>query len=367
MMNVVGICLVVTSLAAAGVWSPSPTVSPRPHQADDNVILKEGHRVVVVEYDQDGHSITKVSISPDTGSSRDNLKETLSSDHVGGEGLSSDENIGKRKGGHGPGFAAKELICDAYGKCKHVISSTLGKARDEAAARIHEMEKEAAGVKGFVSHKAHDAKERIKEKFEGVTKDAIGVKDPVSEQAHDAKERIEEQLGLAKDVAKEGVKTVTGERVRSASEAADKERKAKETAKDRFKEVSHKVKEMGHGLLASQMLTPTSLMGVVNLLGFVTAYGMCTWVTFIPSYVLAKTLPRQQFALVQSKIYPVYFRAMDYSIGAALLGHLLCHRRRLFSNRPEMVQGYNFLASLLMVSFNMLYLEPRATMVRKHT
>lgn len=376
-MNVVAICLVVTSLAAAGVWAPSPTVSLHPHQSDDNVIVKDGHRVVVVEYDQqDDHPNTKISISPDTGSgstlketsdlSRDNLEEASSSD-VGRESLSSSEE--KRKIGHSPGFAAKELICDAYGKCKHVISSTLGKARDEASTRIHEIEREATGAKEFVSHKAHDAKERAKEKFEGLAQEAREVKDSVSQKAHDAKGRIEEQMGHAKDVAeeaKEDAKTMMGETVKSVSE---KGRDVKETAKGRFKAGANKVKEMGHKALAnySQMLTPTYLMGLVNLLGFGTAYGMCTWVTFISSYLLAKALPRQQFALVQSKIYPAYFRAMAYSIGAALLGHLMSQRRRLFSNTPEMLQACNLFASLLMVSFNMLYLEPLATKVRKHT
>ncbi|MBA0632381.1 hypothetical protein Godav_001139, partial [Gossypium davidsonii] len=65
-----------------------------------------------------------------------------------------------------------------------------------------------------------------------------------------------------------------------------------------------------------------TVMGIVNLLGLATAYGMSVWVTFISSYILAGQLPRQQFGVVQSKIYPVYFRAMAYSIGMALLGHL---------------------------------------------
>ncbi|KAK5771476.1 hypothetical protein PVK06_047680 [Gossypium arboreum] len=55
------------------------------------------------------------------------------------------------------------------------------------------------------------------------------------------------------------------------------------------------------------------VMGIVKLLGLAIANGMSVWVTFISNYILAGQLPRQQFRVVQSKIYPVYFRAMPYS------------------------------------------------------
>jgi hypothetical protein len=110
-------------------------------------------------------------------------------------------------------------------------------------------------------------------------------------------------------------------------------------------------------------VTSAEAMGVVNLLGFATAYGMCMWVTFISSYVLAAVMPRQQLGIVQSKIYPVYFRAMACSIAMALLGLVLGNGRRMFSSTVAMLQGCNLLASLLMVFLNALYLEPRATKV----
>lgn len=53
MMNVVAVFLVLSSLVKASVWSPRPN-----HETGnigggngEDVILKEGHRVVVVEYD----------------------------------------------------------------------------------------------------------------------------------------------------------------------------------------------------------------------------------------------------------------------------------------------------------------------------
>lgn len=105
--------------------------------------------------------------------------------------------------------------------------------------------------------------------------------------------------------------------------------------------------------------------GVVHLLGFAAAYGMCLWVTFVSSYVLAGAMDRQQFGVVQSKIYPVYFRTMAYCVALALFAHFLSHRKRMLANYMgvEVFLGYNLLVSLLMILFNLLYLEPRATKV----
>ncbi|MBA0816152.1 hypothetical protein Gohar_000845, partial [Gossypium harknessii] len=57
-----------------------------------------------------------------------------------------------------------------------------------------------------------------------------------------------------------------------------------------------------------------TVMSIANLLGLATTYGMSVWVTLIFSYILVEQLPRQQFGVMQSKIYPIYFREMPYSI-----------------------------------------------------
>ncbi|XP_039041862.1 transmembrane protein 205-like [Hibiscus syriacus] len=105
------------------------------------------------------------------------------------------------------------------------------------------------------------------------------------------------------------------------------------------------------------------VMGIANLLGLASAYGMCVWVTFISSTVLAEVLPRQQFGAVQSKIHPVYSKAMGFSVGLALLGHLLGQGKTLFSSNTEMIQAFNLLSSFFLVLVNALYLEPKATKV----
>jgi hypothetical protein len=99
---------------------------------------------------------------------------------------------------------------------------------------------------------------------------------------------------------------------------------------------------------------------VMHLLGFATAYGACVWVTFVSSHVLAASLPRQQLGVVQSKLYPVYFRAMAYCVGLALAAHLLGRERSSFAARA---QTFNLLSALGLVLANMLLLEPKATKV----
>uniref|UniRef100_A0A453C0F4 TMEM205-like domain-containing protein n=1 Tax=Aegilops tauschii subsp. strangulata TaxID=200361 RepID=A0A453C0F4_AEGTS len=68
----------------------------------------------------------------------------------------------------------------------------------------------------------------------------------------------------------------------------------------------------------------------------------------------------RQLGVVQSKLYPVYFRAMAYCVGLALAAHLLGRERSSFAARA---QSFNLLSALGLVLANMLLLEPKATKV----
>ncbi|KAK7312057.1 hypothetical protein VNO77_35596 [Canavalia gladiata] len=298
MMNVLGLSLVVTSLAASGILSPSPSQEKQ----GANTIVKEGHRVVVVEYDQDGLHNTKISISPEQVIHHDKMGQDISQD--------------------APFLhAPKELICDAYGQCKHKIGDAMEKTKDKAQEVIQKKKKDMIAANKEAARQVADAVGKAKES--------------VYDKAHD----VQEYTKVTAEKAKEHV-------VNNISEARDTLR----DVKDAFKRAG------------TNLGSFSSLMGLFNLLGFATAYGMCVWVTFISSYVLARAMPRQQFAVVQSKIYPVYFRAMTYCVGIALLGHLLRHTNtHLLFNNPQLLQAYNLLASLLTLFLNSLYLEPRAT------
>ncbi|XWS23398.1 hypothetical protein CRYUN_Cryun28dG0010700 [Craigia yunnanensis] len=445
MMNVLAFSLVVSSLAAAGVWSPTPR--------SEGALVKEGRRVIVVEYDEDGKRNTKVSISspplqqqPKPGEyfGKETIKEAASALPNIGQGISPQGKAGP--GRHSPG----ELICDAFGKCTHRIATVFGKAKDKVSETAHETKEKVKDkvaetvdeakekVKGKVAETAHEAKEKVSETAhevkgkvaettheakEKVSETAHEVKEKVSETAHEAKEKVaspkrwishetkdkvaetarqtkgavSDALGKAKeaaaqkgqgvkesakesiDKAKDTIKTAKDtaktiwdhivsnvtEQVENAREKAMEEAKeAKENTERAARKVKTSANKFFDGLkYMTTMEALNSVMGMANLLGLATAYGMSVWVTFISSYVLAGVLPRQQFGVVQSKIYPVYFRAMAYSIGLALFGHFLGQRKTLFSSKSDMFHAFNLLSSLFMVLVNALYLEPKATKV----
>ncbi|XP_015867416.3 uncharacterized protein LOC107404927 [Ziziphus jujuba] len=371
MMNLVSLCLVLTSLFAAGVWSPSPPLSEKKKNQEE-VIVKKGHRVVVVEYDdQKQHPNTKISISPDydgdgishtyqkfstetmdaLGNAKDKIKEASSSSSLV-------PNLGRYEDGKSP----KELICDAYGKCKHKIATAMEKTKDAVSEKTHEAYDKA---KERVSHKAHDVGEAVEEAYDKAKETVSDKAQRIEHRAKESAEKAKETMKAAKDVGKtiandvvDNVSGQVGEATHNITEhAGAKVRDGAEKIKTKSKKRFYEKPSYGFGNLMS------NVFGVMNFVGLAAAFGMSTWVTFISSYVLANALPRHQFGVVQSKIYPVYFKAMAWSIGLALLGHLLSHKGRLFSSKIEMFHTYCLMSSLLMDLANLFYVEPRATKV----
>ncbi|PQM41980.1 uncharacterized protein Pyn_32068 [Prunus yedoensis var. nudiflora] len=281
MMNFLAVFLVVSSLTSAGMWSPSPqndNQNQQKKQGDHQreVIVKNGHRVVVVEYYEHGHPITKVSISPEQDrqankdssisdndvsspsmvsrafdKAMDNIKEAASALPNLGQGISNGE-------GHSP----KELICDAYGKCKHKIARDL------------EMKKKI--VKGTV----HGAKETAHKVGEAVGNVYEKAKETVSDKAHEVEETAKDSVGKAKRAAKtarEMGETLAGDIKSNASnlceDLASKAQEAKETAEhaaekvktgaeelnsgtqSRFHQLGHKGREIWYGTLRSAGLS----------------------------------------------------------------------------------------------------------------
>ncbi|XP_007224898.2 uncharacterized protein LOC18792482 [Prunus persica] len=397
MMNFVAVFLVVSSLASAGMWSPRPqndNQNQEKKQGDHQreVIVKNGHRVVVVEYDEHGHPITKVSISSEQDRQADK-DSSISDNDVSSpsmvsrafdkamdnmkEATSALPNLGQE--GHSP----KELICDAYGKCKHQIARDLEMKKKIVKGTVHGAKETA--------HKVGEAVESAYEK----TGEAVGnvyekAKEMVSDKAHEVEETAKDSVGKAKGAAKtarEMGETLAADIKSNASnlceDLASKAQEAKETAEHaaakvktgaeelesgtqkRFHELGRKGREIWYGALRSTGLSDAldALMSVANLFGLATAYGTCMWITFVSSHVLLGNLAPQQFGMVQSKIYRVYFRAMASSVGMALLGHLWRHGNKKFTGNMLQLQNFNLMAALLMIFVNMLYLEPRSTKV----
>ncbi|KAL1820547.1 hypothetical protein ACET3Z_015416 [Daucus carota] len=107
-----------------------------------------------------------------------------------------------------------------------------------------------------------------------------------------------------------------------------------------------------------------SILGVLHLLGLSMAFGMSMWMRFVSCYILGDVLPRKQFALVETKMYPVYFRIQACCIGIVFTAHILSHGPRVFSNFLEVLHALNITVALLMSIGKILYLEPLATRIK---
>ncbi|KAK1433373.1 hypothetical protein QVD17_10283 [Tagetes erecta] len=358
MMNAFAIGLVLTSLFAASLWSPSS--SPPHHDDHEQVIVKEGHRVVVVEYDKEADGSTKVLISPnDVVPDSKDTKSASNDDKpaTGTEGMFS-----------GP----RELVCDAYGKCKHKIANALGKTKETVEEAAHAVSDKAREIE-------QHAKETVSEKVTGTVGESLekakgGVAhgiDKAKKVAGDVAETVKDGAGKVKKLdVLDSAKTLGGDIQRNVSgQVENVEEVAKETVEEVKKageksigEILKKLKEVANDVVWYVVSRDKidSVVGLIHMLGFSTAYGMCVWVTFISSYILGRYLPKQQFGLVQSRIYPVYFKAMAYSISAALLGHLASRKSEGLTGMVGF-PGSSLLAALGMVLTNMFLLEPRAT------
>ena len=443
MMNVVAIGLVLSTLAAAGVWSPAPAPPAQPH--GDHVV-REGRRVVIVEYErevplsgEDGGTVkvkeTRV-LPPDAldgvesdgegvGGVFDGAKEVASdaAGRVAGAAEEGKERLNDAKEG------AKGGVLGAIKRCKDrlcVAGRSVEEAAKDAASRAERGAEDAArgaaetasdakesaeskafevtqkgkdAVKGAkdkafdaaqqgketlkgARNKASDAAQQGKETARSAKEKASDVQNGAAEAAKSAKDRVSEAARHAKDSAKETVRgakdRVSDIAERAEEYAEDAAERAADTAAEAEAAVKAKAGEVRSNLtdiarrardvasdaaayvLGGPREAARTATAVMHLLGFATAYGTCVWVTFVSSYVLAAALPRQQLGMLQSKLYPVYFRAMACGVGLALAAHLLGRER---SSAAARAQSFNLLAALALVLANMLLLEPKATKV----
>ncbi|KAF7125040.1 hypothetical protein RHSIM_Rhsim12G0007100 [Rhododendron simsii] len=340
MINVVALSLVLSSLVTSCVLSPTQeTHTPK---QDDVVIVKEGHRAVIVEYEKEGtDGNTKVSISPKPISGEEELSTAAAATTAKDAVEEAKQEVKER--GRGP----RELACDAFGKCEHRIASVIGKAKEKVTEKVHAVEEGAKEAVGEVVGKA-------KETLSHATGDVSEIAKDTAEKAKTMGKDVQRNVSATIESAKEKAKENAEKGKEMAEQAAERARTGGNRVKEGGEKVFKEILRSGRDVAAAM----DWVVGVVHLLGFSTAYGICLWVTFVSGYVLAGTLPRQQFAMVQSRIYPVYFRVMAISVCVALVGHLLGRRGKLFTSKGEMLQGFHLLASLLMILINSFYLEP---------
>ncbi|XP_010498737.1 PREDICTED: uncharacterized protein LOC104776381 [Camelina sativa] len=291
MTKLLVLCLVLSALL----------VSSHCTDSESEVIVKDGHRVVVVEYDRDGKTNTRVSIQPpgkEEEKRRDKGEVLFGNANRETSSFHSEEK--EREHHVSPG----ELVCDALGKCKLKMATVLGRFKDLTPGDelFDETPKET------VARAARDVEKKARE-----------VEEPVNERA---------------------------------TKKAHKSHNVWEEAK---------IAVRGIGTTVGKALGLTKIGSVVGLVGIAAAYGMCVWVTFVSGYVLGSVLGRQQYDVVQSKMYPVYFKAVSVGILIALLGHVISRRRKVFTDAVDMWQAVNLLSSILMVEANASFVDPRVT------
>ncbi|WZY76682.1 hypothetical protein YC2023_023066 [Brassica napus] len=390
MTNLLALCLVFSTLFAAEVWSPSPAVTTQQTVvSEDDVIVKDGHRVVVVEYDRDGKTNTRVSISPpsaDEGEqkqevekettlfrhAKEKAKETASYFPNVGQGISQPVVTEEARDHHS---TAGEVICDAFGKCRQKIASVVGRAKDRASDRVDDVGEKISDAGDAAAGKAYDVKETVargaRDIEETVTDKAGYAKEKVGETAHDVKEGMAHK---AHDVRDKVTKKAHNVKETMAHKAHESKERVKDEVRDKARELKEKAAHKSHnawervklaarglGSATAKALSPTKVASVVGLTAIAAAFGTSVWVTFVSSYVLASVLGRQQFGVVQSKLYPVYFKATSVGILVGLLGHVLSRRRKLLTDATEMWQGVNLLSAFFMIEANKSFVEPRAT------
>ncbi|KAL1808640.1 hypothetical protein ACET3Z_025630 [Daucus carota] len=326
MMNGVVLLLILGSVCSGIVWSPEVSQNNQ----NSNIIIKEGHSVVVVEYVGEGkEGKTKVSIYP--------------KDYY--DGLEKVEE-------------AKEFVSENVGKVKNIVVEGRGSEKvKDAAHKVIESDtmetprRALEDIKSNLSNLADIDRHDIEE----VICDAFGKCKQGLEKVEGAtKEGVTKGVGKMKEVVDDGsskVKDVT-EKVKDSG--------AMDTPKRAVEDIQRNVSMIGDTIEAPRMNT---LMGVVQLLGFSVSFGMSMWMTFVSCYILGDALPREQFGMLQSKLYPIYYKIQAYSTGVALMAHLFSRGKKIVSSSAEIFYSINLVMSLLMSLGNFLYLEPKATQI----
>lgn len=125
------------------------------------------------------------------------------------------------------------------------------------------------------------------------------------------------------------------------------------TLKDRTLAGIQKLKCIAAAYLLSSCRT-------AHLFTFSSVYGSSLWVTFLSGYLLSRSIPRQQFGFVQSRIFPAYLRLASSGQAVGVVLFLILHPWSK-ADHDEKLQLLNLSAILLSTLANAFFLEPRAT------
>ncbi|CAK9880527.1 unnamed protein product [Sphagnum jensenii] len=237
-----------------------------------------------------------------------------------------------------------------FQKTEKCIQETIEKSRDVAANVEHTVLDTVDSVKEKISETAATAKdtaaravEKTKEAAEGaydISSSTPGsAKEKMSDVIRSVKERLEEAVDLAKDSKKE------------TSDAA-------ESTKNSVLGTVHRTWK--HVFFSRPKGFHLSLIRLLHLFTFSIISGSAMWVTFVSGLILSTSLPRQQFAYVQSRIFPIYLTILATGELVLCLLHSLLHPW-FSADRLERWQLQNIVWTLIATLFNLLVVEPRET------
>ncbi|CAK9232373.1 unnamed protein product [Sphagnum troendelagicum] len=236
-----------------------------------------------------------------------------------------------------------------FQKTEKCIQETIEKGRDVAANVEHTVLDTVDSVKEKISETAATAKdtaaravEKTKEAAEGaydISSSTLGsAKEKMSDVIRSVKERLEEAVDLAKDSKKE------------TSDAAESTKNSVLGTHRTWKHVFFSRPKGFH----------LSLLRLLHLFTFSIISGSAMWVTFVSGLILSTSLPRQQFAYVQSRIFPIYLTILATGELVLCLLHSLLHPW-FSADRLERWQLQNIVWTLIATLFNLLVLEPWET------
>lgn len=342
MMNLLALALILSSMVAASFFSPPPATNPQ--------ILREGHRLIVVEFER---QIPQASFSESRGSdisgeAKEKLLDAASVLPNVGQGLSQPQNT-----------KVSSVFTDTKEKANQFEESAADAVKSVADRVKHNVAQIKDSVSGAVKSTAEEAKQKAVQIEESASVALKTAADKTKRKASQFHESARKAAKGAAETAVAASEDASGNISSFASKTADMAVAATGEIRRNLTDIIQRAWELGQDIAAFVSVGTAeavrSAAAVAHLLGFATAYGTCVWVTFASNHVLASAMPRQQFGIVQSRIYPVYFRFLAIAVSVGLAGHILRGKER--------VQGYNLMAILATVLLNLVWLEPKATKV----
>ncbi|GBG65427.1 hypothetical protein CBR_g50787 [Chara braunii] len=100
-----------------------------------------------------------------------------------------------------------------------------------------------------------------------------------------------------------------------------------------------------------------------HLMAFATAFGSSLWATFIGGVIAFRCLPRHQFGMLQSKLFPAYFRVVLTCVSVCLMALGLTHPFTKTAAAAERLQFWILSGSAVATAINLVLLEPWTTKI----